>query len=154
LHADAEQEGADQQRDADREDEAAHRLAEHRAGIERRQEQEDGEAEHDHLRPQPGTTPLGEQSAEGAGEAEGRMEQREAERGAEDQQSPLRRAVVPGQRDRRRGEQEARDSSPGAHAATRGSATPTSTSRVTIAASRAASQPSVPAGRSGSTIQR
>jgi AraC family transcriptional activator FtrA len=38
--------------------------------------------------------------------------------------------------------------------AARGSATPISASRVTMAASRAASQPSVPSGRRGSTIQR
>ncbi len=38
--------------------------------------------------------------------------------------------------------------------APRGSATPTSASRVTIPASLASSQPSVPAGRRGSTIQR
>ena len=84
LHADAEQEGAQQHRHARRRDEAGHRLAEQRALRQHGEEQQHAQAQHEHLRAQAGATAVGDEHAPGLGEAEGRVIQRHAQQRADD----------------------------------------------------------------------
>ena len=101
LHADAEDEGADQHREAGRRDRATHWCAEERPGGEQREEDGAGDGEHQHLGAKSGAAAIADEDPPGRGESERGVIQHQARGTPDEEQRRLPAAHHHLQRDSR-----------------------------------------------------